>query len=120
MLRTITPKITPEIIYKAKLMGLRTDEEYLKNLLHTGHDYTYTEDGVRITPDTRTLSVDNVMNRENHHMIRPDPKGSYYLKVVIKGKTILKPLHKDEQKARIMRDKYLKQLNYVPSRHIAR
>jgi hypothetical protein len=117
-MRTIVRPITDDMIERAKSMGI--NPERLQNLLHTGNDYAYDGNTRRVIGEPRVTNVNHYLNNENHHMIKPDPDGCFYLKVTIKGKTIVKPLHKDAEKAREMRDSHLKQLNFTPSRHSAR
>lgn len=92
----------------------------LEFLLRAGTDYEFDANGKRIEIEPPKLDPMFVTNRENHHMIKPDPRGIFYLKVTINGKTIVKPLDKDAEKARVIRDKHLKALNFVPSRHSSR
>ena len=111
--------VTQEMLYRANGLGL--DPEQVKRLLKAGTDYEFEEDGSRIEPPIKQLNVNHFLEFENHHMIKPDARsGNYYLKVTISGKTIVKPLGKDVVKARQLRDKYLKELNFKPSRHSAR
>lgn len=110
--------VTPEMLWRANGLGL--DPERVKYLLKAGTDYEFNEDGTRIEPPLPVLDVNHFLKNDNHHMIKPDPRGVYYLKVTIGGKVIVKPLDKDEDKARTIRDKYLKELNFKPSRHSAR
>lgn len=111
--------VTPEMLWRANGLGL--DPERVKHLLKAGTDYEFNSDGTRIEPPLPVLNVNHFMESENHHMFQPDCRSKiYYLKVTIAGKTICKPLGTDEVKARKLRDKYLKELKFVPSRHSAR
>jgi hypothetical protein len=110
--------VTDEQIERAKALGI--NPESLSRLLRAGTDYEFDDSGKRIEPERYRGDPNVIYERENHHMILPDPQGVYYLKVTISGKTIVKPLDKDPVKARKMRDKHLKDLKYTPSRHSAR
>lgn len=66
---------------------------------------SFNTDYEKVTPTER------VMSNPNHHMVKP--KGTmFYFKLVVKGKTISKPLSIDENEARAMRDKLLIEYNY--------
>jgi hypothetical protein len=110
--------VTEEQRFRGNYLGFTP--ERLQQLLRAGTEYEFDSNGKRIEIAPAKLDPNVVINRENHHMIKPDPRGIFYLKVTIAGKTIVKPLDKDAEKARILRDKHLKALNYVPSRHSAR
>ena len=110
--------ITDEMRERSNYIGI--SEERLKFLLNAGMDYVYDENGRRIEPPKRETSTDFFISRKLHHMIKPDPNGIFYLKVVISGKTIIKPLDRDEEKAILKRDELLKAMNFKPSRHSAR
>ncbi len=107
-----TPKIRPitdEVTERAVALGM--DLKKLPFLLRAGQDYEYDHDGNRIEPEIAGGAID-WLSRENHHMIKPDPKGVFYLKLTLKGKTHIKPLSKDEVEARVMRDKWMNTLGY--------
>lgn len=110
--------VTDEMLERARLMGI--DPTRLSHLLRAGTEYEFDANGKRIEIEPVKRDPMEILNRENHHMIKPDPRGVYYLKVTISGKTIVKPLDKDEVKARVVRDSWLKKLNFTPSRHSAR
>lgn len=110
--------VTPEMLERARSLGI--DPDGVKALLRAGTDYEFDEGGNRIEPEPAKLDINYFLKNPNHHMIKPDPRGSFYLKVTIGGRVIVKPLDKDEVKARKLRDKYLKELNFTPSRHSAR
>lgn len=111
-------QITDEMRNRSEYIGI--SEERLKFLLNAGMDYIYDENGRRIEPQKRVTSTNFFIERKLHHMIKPDPNGVFYLKVTIKGKTIVKPLDKDENKSIQMRDELLRAMNFEPSRHSAR
>lgn len=106
--------VTQEMIDRGRDFGLSADK--VTALLRAGTDYKYTPEGLRIEPKPYTNPMETILERENHHMIKPDPDGVYYLKVGIDGKQIIKPLAKDVVKARKMRDKYLKEFGYFKGR----
>ena len=110
--------VTDEQMERAKALGINPDG--LSRLLRAGTDYEFDDSGKRIEPERSMRDPNVIFERENHHMIKPDPQGIFYMKVTINGKTIVKPLDKDEVKSRKMRDKHLKDLKYTPSRHSAR
>jgi hypothetical protein len=110
--------VTDEQKFRGNYLGFTA--ERLQQLLRAGTEYEFDANGKRIEIAPTPTDPNVVVNRENHHMIKPDPRGIFYLKVTIAGKTIVKPLAKDAETSRVMRDKHLKALNYVPSRHSAR
>lgn len=106
--------ITPAILARAKALGVKP--ERIPFLLACGKDYEYREDGSRIEPEKyHGNPLAYLKTNINHHMIKPDPKGVFYFKIKINGKSTCKPLAKDEETSRVMRDKILKDMNWYPS-----
>ena len=91
-------QLTEEQKQKAKSLGL--SEESISRLLLAGTEHD--------EPDAPTAPKDVFKDK---YIIKPDPKGWYYFKAYINGKTVVKPLSDKLSQAKVLRDKYLEQYN---------
>lgn len=65
--------VTDEQIERAKALGINPDN--LARLLKAGTDYEFDDEGNRIEPERSIRDPNVILERENHHMIKPDPQG---------------------------------------------
>ena len=90
-------RVTPEILRRGLLFGLTPERiEFLMKIA-----------------DVPSYDKIDINRPDSYEFIKPDPEGVWYLKASIKGKWIVKPLSNEEEKAKQLGRKKLKELGCI-------